>query len=224
MSGTGRQEGWQYFLTLTAPGDRRHRNSAGEICPCTPAGGVDLAKWNAGHSGRWNWFRTVMRREYPGLEFMRGIEDQKRGALHDHVMLWSPRPLSDRAVRELALRVGFGCQLDLVHCPPGSKRAAYYVAKYVTKATDARKRVPWWGQLVDCRTGEVTEGLIDARYRTWSCSRSWGLTMAAVKRDCQEFARAKAAELAAALEQDAIDQVVNVLDAVVIGETPPLTT
>jgi hypothetical protein len=51
----------------------------------------------------------------------------------------------------------------------------------VTKATDARGVVPWWGQIVDYRTGEVTEGLVPARYRTWSMSRRWGLTMAAVK-------------------------------------------
>ena len=127
-SGTSRAEGWQYLLTLTAPGARRHRMPSGDWCPCTPEGGVDLARWNASHSARWNRFRTAIRRDHPELQFFRGVEVQERGALHDHAMVWSPRPLAKRRLRELALAAGFGHSLDLAPAPPGSKRVAYYVS------------------------------------------------------------------------------------------------
>ena len=169
---------------------------SGDVCPCTPAGGVDLAKWNAGHSLRWNHLRTVMRRELsPELEYFRGVEVQSRGALHDHAMVWSPVPLQRNVLRGMAIRAGFGHSLDLAPAPPGSKRAAYYVAKYVTKATDARESVPWHGQLVDRETGEVTEGLVDGRYRTWSMSRRWGLTMAAVRAENRAWVNARDAAM-----------------------------
>lgn len=221
-SGTERTWGFHYFLTVTALGESEHcfvrgcklaPHCAHPVCPCTSASNALsspelLARWNAGHSARWNHLRTLLRREYPGMEFMRGVEPQDgkrrkdgqgRGALHDHVMVWSPQPMRREVVKELAMRAGFGHEVKMPEVRPGSTQAAYYVAKYVTKATDARTRVPWWGDVIDYRTGEVTEGMIDARYRTWSSSRSWGLTMKAVKRDCAEFARAKRAEEVAAL-------------------------
>lgn len=197
---------------------------SGDVCPCTPVAGVDLPRWNAGHSARWNHFRTVLRREVPQLEFMRGVEVQDRGALHDHAMVWSPVPLRLQDVRKLAMRCGFGHSVDLAPCPPGSKRAAYYVAKYITKAVDSRGDVPWWGEElhdVDTVTGEMIyrEGLVDARYRTWSMSRRWGLTMAAVKADAREYARAKAK----AEEDQALDVLVSVLGGEIIAtESPPL--
>jgi hypothetical protein len=153
-----------------------------------------MARWNASHSSRWNWLRTNLRRAYPDLEFMRGVEVQTRGALHDHAMLWSPRPLAKGVVKELAMRAGFGHSIDLAPCEPGSQRAAYYVSKYITKATDSRHDVPWWGDVIDYETGEVTEGVIDGRYRTWSCSRGWGLTMAAVRAEAREFVEARQRE------------------------------
>ena len=186
-SGLGRQaRGWEYFLTLTAPGRRQHRQKwsrehAGEMCPCTPAGGVDLARWNASHSARWNHLRTVMKRRHPGLEFFRGVEVQERGALHDHALIWSPTPIPMSELRAIALAAGFGHSVDLAPVVPGSKREAYYVSKYITKATDQRADVPWWGQRVDYSTGEVSEGIVDGRYRTWSMSKGWGDTMATVR-------------------------------------------
>jgi hypothetical protein len=153
---------------------------SGDECPC----GVrdfNLAKWNASHSGRWNRFRTALKRQVPSLEFFRGIEDQKRGALHDHAMVWSPVPLTEKGLKALALRAGFGHEIKAPAVRSGNQ-AAYYVSKYITKATDARGVVPWWGLIIDYRTGEVIgEGLVPARYRTWSCSRGYGLTMAQVK-------------------------------------------
>jgi hypothetical protein len=52
----------------------------------------------------------------------------------------------------------------------------------VCKGADSRRQVPWIVDQVDEHTGEVTERVFDrAPYRTWSCSRAWGLTMAAIR-------------------------------------------
>jgi hypothetical protein len=180
-SGTNRLEGYLYLLTLTAPGEREHYLPNGDTCPCTPPGGVDLHVWNTGHSARWNRVRTRLRQLHPDLQFFRGVEVQKRGALHHHSMTWSPTPLSLAEVRRLAVAAGYGHSVDLAPCVPGSRKAAYYVSKYVTKACDSRAEVPW----VDLVTGEVVEG----RYRTWSMSREWGQTMAQVRAIGAEYAR-----------------------------------
>jgi len=133
--------------------------------------------------------RTALRRDVPTLEFFRGVEVQARGALHDHAMVWSPVPLRKSRVKEIAMAAGFGHSIDLAPAPAGSKRAAYYVSKYVTKATDSRALVPWWGQVIDYGTGEVTEAVVDGRYRTWSSSRGWGLTMAAARAEARQVVR-----------------------------------
>lgn len=196
-SGTSRADGWLYLLTLTAPGDREHRMPSGDVCPCTPRGGVDLARWNASHSSRWNRFRTALRRDEPDLEFFRGVEVQGRGALHDHALMWSPHSLTKRRLKELALAAGFGHSVDLAPVT-SAKQVTYYVSKYVTKATDSRSSVPWWGVAdVDESTGEITEGDVDGRYRTWSKSQRWGLTMADVRREALDWVRAREAQLAA---------------------------
>jgi hypothetical protein len=184
------------MLTLTAPGEREHKRfSPGgwradrPDCPCRVE---HLGEWNASHSKRWNHLRTLLRREYPDLEFMRGVEVQRRGALHDHVILWSASPIDIVAIQGLALRAGFGCSCDWAPAEPGSRKLAYYISKYVTKACDARDLVPWLA--VDLATGEILSDR--ATYRTWSMSRDWGLTMAQVRAVCAEFAaRAAAARL-----------------------------
>ncbi len=186
-----RPDGYLYLLTLTAPGRDAHTLPSGAPCPCTPVGGVDLAEWNASHSRRWNHFRTLLRREYPGVQFFRGVEVQRRGALHDHAMTASEVQLHLPTVRRLAMRAGFGHSVDLAPCEPGSRKAAYYVSKYVTKATDAREDVPWAADVVDIETGEVTRKVIAGRYRTWSMSREWGDTMAAVRARAAVYARQK---------------------------------
>lgn len=210
--------GWQYLLTLTAPGDSEHVDKFGQPCPCTPVGGVNLSQWNASHSRRWNHFRTLLRRRYPGIEYFRGIEVQTRGALHDHAMVWSPTPLRRPEVRRLAMNAGFGHSVDLAECALGSKRAAWYTSKYVTKATDMRAQVPWWGQSVDCETGEVTEGLMDGRYRTWSMSRHWGLSMKAVRAEARAWLLARQHA-----EDDAMIERVAAMfgDVQVLGVPPP---
>ncbi len=193
MVAPGRQGvGFFYLLTVTAPGDSLHRLPNGEECPCTPPGGVDLAEWNASHSRRWNHLRTSLRRDHPGLQFMRGVEVQGRGALHDHAMVWSPTPLKLPAVRARAIAAGFGHSVDLAPCVPGSRKAAYYVSKYVTKATDSRESVPWAADVVDVTTGEVTRKSVPGRYRTWSMSRDWGIRMADVVAEARAYAQSMA--------------------------------
>jgi hypothetical protein len=114
-------------------------------------------------------------------------------------MTHSDTQVSIATVRRLAIRAGFGHSVDLAPCEAGSRKAAYYVSKYVTKATDARESVPWAADLVDLDTGEVTRGVIAGRYRTWSMSREWGDTMAAVR------ARAAAYALVKRDERDAVE-------------------
>lgn len=207
-----------YLLTLTAPGDDVHTYAGGRlVCPCTPAGGVDLASWNASHSGRWNHFRTRLRQAHPSVEFFRGVEVQDRGALHDHALVRSSTPLGVKQLREMAMAAGFGHSVDLAPVVPGSKQCAYYVSKYVTKATDLRDDVPWLGEVVDPETGEVTMAEVPARYRTWSMSREWGSTMAAVRAEAAVYARAKRAALDAAAAAEAL----SVLTAV-LGHVEPV--
>lgn len=209
-----RAQRYMALATFTAPGRAEHRLPNGERCECTPPGGVDLAEWNSTHSRRWNHLRTLLRREYPDLQFMRGVEVQGRGALHDHAIVYSPAGALDLAlVRRLAIRAGFGHSVDLAPCTPGSKRAAYYVSKYVTKACDSRDDVPWLGEVVDRQTGEVTVGLVPGRYRTWSCSREWGDTMRDVRAVGAAYARRVAAEAADRSLADALAALSGLVDA-----------
>lgn len=190
------------------------------MCECT-TGPTDLARWNASHSRRWNHLRTVLRRAVPELEFFRGVEVQARGALHDHALLWSPVPLDRVAIARVAMRAGFGHELDLAPIT-SAKQVSYYVSKYVTKSTDLRASVPWWGDVIDFDTGEVTEGIVDGRYRTWSMSRQWGLRMADVRAEGLAFVRAQQA----AYEAQLIDLLRSELGAVLLHDeispsTPP---
>jgi hypothetical protein len=206
--GMTRPDGFYYFGTFTAPSDVHYYGKSGEECPCGVRG-FSLPRWNASHSRRWNHLRTLLRREYPGIEFFRGIEPQQRGALHDHCMFWSAIEISLIELRKLAIRAGFGHEVLCPQIQPGSTRAAYYVSKYVTKACDGRDDVPWWGDgthsrdLVDLETGALVPGLVAARYRTWSQSRGWGSTMAAVRAQAALWAQVYAGR-----EEDALMAVV----------------
>lgn len=174
--------GFLYLLTLTAPGDRQHTMPSGDVCACTPVGGVDLAEWNASAAGRWNLLRTRLRKDIPTLQYLRAVEVQKRGALHLHVIVRSPAPLDPVELRHLAVGYGFGHSVDLEPLPPGSRRAARYVSKYVTKGSDARLSVPWASDHVDRLSGEITRVRYQpATFRTWSASQGWGLTMREVR-------------------------------------------
>jgi hypothetical protein len=199
--GLWRREGFYYLLTATAPGARAHCKRGGcsgdgvncphERCRCTPPGGVDLAEWNPTAGKRWNRLRSSLSAHYSvNLDYFRAVEVQEgehrddgigRGALHLHVLVWSPRKLDLRTVRRLAVLAGFGHSLKLDALAPGSKKAAYYVSKYVTKSADSRDLVPWSVDEIDSVTGEVERVPGGATYRTWSQTRGWGTTMKAIR-------------------------------------------
>jgi hypothetical protein len=231
--GMKRPGGFHYFGTFTAPSDVHYYGKSGEECPCSVRG-FDVAKWNASHSRRWNHLRTLLRRAYPGIEFFRGIEPQDgkrrsdgrgRGALHDHSLFWSPVEISLLELRKFAIRAGFGHEVQCPEIRPGSTQAAFYVSKYVTEACDGRDDVPWWGDgthardLVDEETGELVPGLVTARYRTWSQSRGWGTTMAAVRAQAALWAQVYADR-----EEESLLAVLGAQlgsEAVLVPDTPP---
>lgn len=147
------------FLTLTAPGTRPHVRPDGEWCKCTRPE-TELDEWNAGASRRWNrlwqalarlldavevtYDESGARRERYTLDYFRATEVQRRGALHYHVILrrrdGRPLALSKAELRRLAMGLGFGHSVDVQAMQPGH---ATYVAKYVAKAADERRDVPW---------------------------------------------------------------------------------
>ena len=178
------REGDVYVLTLTAPGDARHRKPDGEWCECTPEGGVDLARWNGSAGLRWSRFVDALRYRFGDVQFFKAAEVQTRGALHFHapLVLEPGTVVKLSEVRALAIEHGFGHSVKLDRLPAGSskrERAGWYVAKYVSKSSTDRESVPF----VDRRTGEVGPG----RWRTWSASRRWGLTMAALRQQQREW-------------------------------------
>jgi hypothetical protein len=208
------------MLTLTGPGNPGHqrwrltRSAPVEPCDCHEHMATGPGVWNHSAARRWNRLRTALAREYPGLIYLRAVEVQKRGVLHLHVLVWTPTPLDVPRVQALALSAGFGCNTQWAPTVPGSRRAAYYVAKYVTKATDSRDDCPW--DVVNRHTGEVV-ALAEARYRTWSCSRDWGITMKQLDQLIRDHAaRARAAQL----EPQVLDDLVAPPAACSAGPAP----
>jgi len=196
--------GYLYLLTVTAPAADEHlqwtpgwdRKSPRPVCGCDREMADGLGLWNASASMRWNRLRTSLKRLSPDLQYFKAVETQKRGAIHYHLPVWSPVPLNSVVVQGLALRAGFGCVLDLDPIKAGDLRAAAYVSKYVSKATDSRDEVPWEADVLDRETGEVRLMRTEARYRTWSASRGWGMTMRAVREAIRAAAVVRAARLA----------------------------
>ena len=192
--------GVQGMLTLTAPSEDEHdqwvigwdRKTPRPRCGCHGEMVHGIGFWNGTASQRWNRLRTYLAREYPGMQFLRTVELQQRGALHLHVITWTPNGLDLQRVQALALSAGFGCSVDWKQAAPGDTRQAAYVSKYVTKATDQREETPW--DVLDLATGEVRE-VVEAKYRTWSSSQGWGCTMKAVEAGIREAARRRAAHL-----------------------------
>jgi hypothetical protein len=187
------------FVTATAPGTREHRKPGGELCRCTPAGGVDLARWNAQLGKRWNRWQQQLRRQFGQrgyqLRMFKATEPQSRGAYHVHALIVLDRPWDggtkqlQSELRELAIDFGFGHQLDVQLAGSSSRSAqllAWYVSKYVTKSVTERRAMPWHVDVgphcsVDEATGEVVEHRGDPRStRAWTSSRDWGLNMARV--------------------------------------------
>jgi hypothetical protein len=85
-------------------------------------------------------------------------------------------------IRRLAIAHGFGHSVDLTAVK--NEAGLRYVAKYVSKAAAMRSSVPW--RKIDQASGELR---LSPTYKTWSASRSWGLTMAAVKQQQREWAQ-----------------------------------
>lgn len=167
--------GRSYLLTLTAPGQRVHKiGKSGRVCPCTPPGGVDLGQWNGTMAQRWNHFITDVRRYIGEVEYFAAKEVQARGALHIHAPMRFSAPVrvSIARLRLLAIRHGFGHEVDFVEITDEG-RAAGYVAKYVSKSAGERERAPF----VHRETGEIGPG----KWRTWTSSRTWGSSMASVR-------------------------------------------
>lgn len=196
IEGMRRPGGFYYFLTLTAPGETVHHLPSGKRCRCTPPGGVDLQTWNPSASTRWNHLLVLIEREYSVRpRYFRVVETQQRGALHLHVLMWSPRKMTQKRLQTLGIRAGFGHStvLDPIENAEG---AAAYVTKdvmrvggYVSKSADTRDLVPWRAEYVDHTTGEVKIGRTFARYRTWSQSRDWGTSMALIRRAAMDKAK-----------------------------------
>lgn len=196
--GLNGQDGFIYALTMTAPSHREHCMKAGcdaddcphEKCRCTPAEGLDLGEWNPCAAKMWNRFLLDFERHYGERPaYFRAVEVQDgkrtadgvgRQALHFHVLLRTQVSLSTKTLRKLAVDNGFGHELKLDTLPPGSRAAARYVAKYVTKSCNERDDVPWIIDLVDPETFEVTHEQAPATFRAWSQSKNWGTTMAAI--------------------------------------------
>lgn len=221
--------GYQGMLTITAPTVSEHLGwvvgwdgkQPREACPCADGMAGGLGTWNASAGKRWNVLRGAIGRLYPGAEFFRAVEPQKRGALHFHVIIWTPIPLVLKDVQRMAVAVGFGCVIDYEPARPGDTRQAAYVSKYVTKATDQRGEVPW--DVVDFETGEV-QAVNEAKYRTWSCSRGWGLTMKALMAGIREAACKRAAlreSLTAAAVFGSVNDVLTTVSPVIAGQPPP---
>lgn len=140
-----------------------HHDQWGNRCRCTPEGGVDLARWNAEATRRWSRFLQELsrfvgadrvtyddagrRHRRQGLVYFRASEVQRRGALHFHVLMrrrdGAPLAITVRDLRRLAVKHGFGHAVDVQAVQPGH---ASYVAKYVAKAANDRKVVPWSGE------------------------------------------------------------------------------
>jgi hypothetical protein len=179
------------LVTLTAPGASAHLiGKTGRRCTCTPIGGVDLAQWNPTASTKWNALLLDVERTFGSRpQYFRAVEVQKRCAIHYHVLWRSEFPLTAQALRPLAIRAGFGHEVDVQRLDPRSRAAAAYVSKYVTKSVDSRDDVPWRADRIDKSTGEVHENvLVPARFRAWSSSQRWGSTMAEIREEMRALA------------------------------------
>lgn len=102
----------------------------------TAPGDVNVDDWNADASGRWHRFMTILRRDYPGLQFWRVAELQARGAIHFHVLFRGRRFMAHGKIRRAALAVGFGSWVGVRSCwkyRRGASGAALYFGKYLLK-------------------------------------------------------------------------------------------
>lgn len=174
------------FVTLTAPGQDvlpwdRSVCSHGAGVKCSgPLGcrvqAFEAARWNAAAPRMWDHFRRDLARvlDVSKIEAFGTWERHQRGVLHRHSVLVIPHGVGERrflaAVRLTARRQGFGKQLDVQSARAG---AEWYLAKYASKSVDEIPEMRY----VD----EYGEIIFGARYRPWSMSRGWWLSMSALK-------------------------------------------
>lgn len=169
------RDGDVFMLTLTAPSSKPHRiGRNGPWCGCTSPG-LDLGQWNGLAGKRWNRLTDSLRDEVTALEFMKVVEVQARGAIHFHALVRIVgRAPSKNAVRKLALRHGFGHEVDWSRIPTEHKaKAAQYLGKYLTKSLGDRSNTPF----VHPATGEIGPG----RWHAHSSSRGFGLTLGEIR-------------------------------------------
>jgi len=194
------------FATLTAPGVEQHCSvhqyrrrgcpwaGYGEDCrwcPCTDERGVDGAEFNRTLTARVNrWLEAIKRGEASPLVkgrrarvpliYFQAREVHRNGVLHVHLILCRedgrPLMLRQRDLKLLAMAHGFGHAMKAKRID-SAERACSYVAKYVSKAVDARSDVAW-------RDDEGRK--VPGRYRAWSSARKYGLSMAEIKRHAFE--------------------------------------
>jgi hypothetical protein len=124
--------------------------------------------------------------------------------LHRHVVMHVDEPLTAREVGDLALAAGYGCVHD-VQVIKSAQKAAWYIAKYVTKSSGDRGNVPWRAEVLDEETGELRVMETTPTFRTWSSAQSWGFTLKGLREIARVQAQARARylrELVDALESD----------------------
>lgn len=182
-------------LTVTAPGNRQHSMPSGDVCPCTPVGGIDVGEWNATFTARMNRVLEGIRRGEASplvdgkrqtipLSYAQAREPQDgkrrpdgigRYALHLHGALYrtdgQELELDIRLLRKLVMSHGFGHELKLKPLSPSA--GARYFAKYVADASDIRDSVPYGRDGLGRRR--------KATYRCWTTSRNWQVTMKVIR-------------------------------------------
>lgn len=80
---------------------------------------------------RFNVLMATLRERYPG-EYIRVVEEQKRGAPHYHLIHFGHRYIDKRELSRLAQQAGLGRVVD-VSLVRSHKRVAQYVLKYALK-------------------------------------------------------------------------------------------
>lgn len=174
---------WTDFFTMTAPGIDQfpwvhHRKIGEHICSgkngCRPDE-FAVAMWNEKAKQNWNWLMTALERRFRRkFQYFKSWELQERGLLHLHAICRHPGVSHsdfETALREIAEEWGFGEQIDAQEVTSATKsRTQAYLTKYVTKGSSRALGF-------DYETGELRE----ARYRPWSASRNWGLSMREAK-------------------------------------------
>lgn len=110
-------------LTLTAPGLDVIRS------------GDALVEFNRTAMARWHRVASELARIAPGLEFVRVVELQKRGAVHLHVVIRGASAVTLRRVRRLAVGAGFGPRVEWAPVRD-SRGLGRYLAGYLMKSRD----------------------------------------------------------------------------------------